>query len=67
MTMSAEIVLKHLINLICDNRELFHNLVKTEDASLQFLTIQAGQRSRLNDGLSGSTHYNGKLMQATFD
>ena len=43
-----KIVLEHLTGLIRGNRELFHNLVKTEDASLQFLTIQSDHNFKVN-------------------
>jgi hypothetical protein len=56
------IVLQHLTNLIRGNRDLFHNLVKTEDASLQFLTIHAGHQSECNGGLPKNSYFNGKLI-----
>ncbi len=56
------IVLEHLITLIRSNQDLFHNLVKTENASLRFLTIQADQKPSIDSGESDSISYSGKKV-----
>ena len=58
-----KVVLEHLTALIRGNRELFYDLVKTEDASLQFLTVQSD--NKIGEESVG-THYNGKRIQIQF-
>lgn len=59
-----KLVLEHLTTLIRGNRELFHNLVKTEDASLQFLTVQSSLP--FEEPQSG-IQYNGKMNTFYFN
>ena len=44
-----KLVLKYSISIISENRELFYSLVKTEDASLQFLTVRSTQDDRTDN------------------
>ena len=55
-----KVVLEHLTSLIRGNRELFHILVNTEDASLQFLTIQSESQPKLEKS-SGLLHNSGEF------
>ncbi len=58
-----KLVLEHSISLISENRALFYNLVKTEDASLQFLTVRSSNDNGKEDE---NRAYNGKEACSSF-
>ncbi len=56
-----KLVLEHLTSLIRGHRELFHNLVNTEDASLQFLTVHSELEDEITES-TGSIIYKGERI-----